>query len=60
MAEVWFVDLDPAVRVERLVARHVRFGKSPESAREWVLRSDEANARLVEASRHHADLVVTA
>lgn len=60
MAEVWFVDLDPTVRVERLVARHVRFGKSPEAAREWVLRSDEANARLVEGARYRADLLVTA
>lgn len=60
LAEVWFVDLDPAERVERLVARHIRYGKTPQAAREWVLRSDEANARLVEAGRHLADHVVTA
>jgi pantothenate kinase len=58
LAETWYVDVDPAVRVERLVARHVRFGKSPEQARAWVERSDEANARLVEATRERADLVV--
>lgn len=60
LTEVWFVDLDPAERVERLVARHIRFGKTPEAARDWVLRSDEANARRVEAGRHLADHVVTA
>ena len=60
MSEVWYVDLDPATRVERLIGRHVRFGKAPARAREWVLRSDEANARLVEGSRGRADLVITA
>ena len=57
--EVWYVELDREIRLERLVARHVRFGKSPAEAREWVLRSDEANARLIEAHRDRADLVVT-
>lgn len=60
LAEVWYVDVDPALRLERLVARHVRFGKSHEEARAWVLRSDEANAALVAASREAADLVVEA
>lgn len=60
LAEVWYVDVDPALRVERLVARHVRFGKAPADARAWVLRSDEANAALVAASREAADLVVEA
>lgn len=53
--EVWFVFTDDSLRVERLVARHVRSGKSPESARDWVARVDEPNARLVEASRAAAD-----
>ena len=56
--EVWFVDIDNAVRVPRLIARHVEFGKTPEEAREWVMRSDEANAVLVAASRDRADFVV--
>ncbi len=56
--EAWYVDLDAEVRVTRLIDRHVRFGRSPSAAREWVLRSDEANARLIEASRGRADLVV--
>ena len=56
--EVWFVEVDDAVRVPRLIARHIEFGKSPEEAREWVLRSDEANAAVVAATRDRADVVV--
>src|SRR5436190_586665 len=56
--EVWFVDVDDAVRVPRLIARHIEFGKSPDEAREWVLRSDEANAALVAATRGRAGVVV--
>ncbi|ABL83337.1 MULTISPECIES: nucleoside/nucleotide kinase family protein [unclassified Nocardioides] len=55
---VWHLVLDQTVRVERLVARHVAFGKTPEAARAWVMRVDRANARLVEACRDRADLVV--
>jgi pantothenate kinase len=58
LAEVWYVDLDDELRRERLISRHVQFGKSPDEAREWVLRSDEANARLVAATRAAADVVV--
>jgi pantothenate kinase len=56
--EVWFVDVEDAVRIPRLIARHIEFGKSPDEAREWVMRSDEANAALVAATRGRADIVV--
>jgi len=56
--EVWFVDIDDAVRVPRLIARHIQFGKSPDEAYEWVMRSDEANAALVAETRDLADVVV--
>jgi len=54
--EVWFVDTDDALRRDRLVQRHIRFGRTPQAAREWVDRTDEPNARLVAASRHRADV----
>lgn len=57
--EVWFVDIDDAVRVPRLIARHIEFGKSPDEAREWVMRSDEANAAVAATSRSRADVVVS-
>jgi pantothenate kinase len=56
--EVWFVDIDDAVRIPRLINRHIEFGKSPEAAEEWVMRSDEANAALVMESRRRADVIV--
>jgi pantothenate kinase len=58
--EVWYLDLDDAVRRRRLVARHVEFGKSPAEAEAWVTRVDDANAELVAASRGRADRWVTA
>ena len=55
---VWHLRLDDGVRRERLVARHVAFGKTPAEARAWVARVDEPNARLVESCSARADLVV--
>ena len=49
--ETWFVEIDDAVRVDRLIRRHIEFGKTPEQAAEWVHRLDEQNARLVAATR---------
>lgn len=57
-AEVWFCEQDDRVRVERLVERHVAFGKPREAAQNWVGQVDEPNARLVEATRGRADLVI--
>jgi pantothenate kinase len=54
--EVWFVDIDDDLRRDRLQQRHVRHGRTPQAAREWVERTDEPNARLIAASRHRADL----
>ena len=56
--ETWFLDVDPVLRRQRLVARHVQHGRTPEQAERWVARSDDANAVLVEATRDRADLVV--
>ena len=54
--EVFDVAVD--LRVHRLIERHIAHGRSPQAAREWVLRSDEANARLVAATADRADVVV--
>jgi pantothenate kinase len=56
--EAWYVEMDDDTRIGWLIQRHIAYGKSPEAAREWVLRSDQVNARIVAASRHLADLVV--
>jgi pantothenate kinase len=56
--EVWHVRVDETVRLERLIARHVEFGKTPDEARAWVERVDQPNAVLVEAAAERADRVV--
>lgn len=56
--EVWFVAPNENLRVARLVERHVRYGKTPEQAREWVWRSDELNAAIVAPTRVRADIVI--
>lgn len=53
-----YIDVDDMTRVDRLVARHVRHGRSPEEALEFVRRSDEANATIVAATRPRADVMI--
>lgn len=56
--EVWHLRLPDTVRVPGLVARHEAHGRTPTAAREWVHRSDEANARLVAAAASRGDAVL--
>lgn len=56
--EIWYVQVDPALRLERLVARHVQFGRSRQAALDWVQATDEPNARLIEASARRAHCIV--
>ena len=58
LTECWYVDVDPDLRLERLVARHERHGRTRAAALQWVEQTDEPNARLIESTRDHADLVV--
>ncbi|MFE0190564.1 nucleoside/nucleotide kinase family protein [Streptomyces sp. NPDC058989] len=57
--EVWYVELDNPERIRRLIDRHERFGRPRADAERFVHTSDEANARLVAATRDHADLVIS-
>jgi len=56
--EAWYVEVDEAQRLARLQARHMRFGRSLQEARDWIAQTDEPNARLIESTRVHADRVV--
>ena len=58
--EVWYADLDDRERLRRLVERHRRYGKDEASAVAWATGTDEANARLIAATRDRADLIVPA
>jgi pantothenate kinase len=46
--EAWFLEPEEEIRIERLVARHVAFGKPPAAARAWSLGTDQRNAELVQ------------
>jgi pantothenate kinase len=56
--EVWFVDTPHALRLERLVARHVSFGMDQAAAEAWAHGPDEANARLIQATKPGADRII--
>lgn len=53
-----YVHLDHVTRHDRLIARHIAFGKTPVAAREWALGTDERNALLIAAGAPRADLVL--
>ena len=55
--EVWYVDVDDALRIERLAARHQQFGRSRNEAIAWVNNTDEPNARLIATGKQRANLV---
>lgn len=56
--QVWHLACAEEVRIARLVARHVEFGKTRSEAEEWVRRVDQPNAVLIESARDRADLVL--
>ena len=58
-AEVWFCQTPAEARLERLVHRHERHGRSPEAARDWAENVDGANAVLIERSAARAALRVS-
>jgi pantothenate kinase len=53
-----YLDVPGEIRVPRLLERARRGGRDEAAARDWVYRNDEANARIVAASRDRADLVM--
>jgi len=56
--EAWYVVQDEDTRLRLLIDRHVEFGKAPDFARDWVMRSDQRNAEVVEATQSRADALV--
>jgi len=56
--QVWWLEGDEALRIERLRQRHVRHGKSPEAADDWMARVDGPNAEVAARTADRADLVV--
>jgi len=56
--EVWYVQPDDTLRRQRLLGRHVAAGKSHAEALAFTDGSDAANAELVTATRHRADVLI--
>ena len=53
-----YLDFPGQARVAGLIRRQRSFGLDAEAALDWVMRSDEANARLIETTRRYADAVL--
>lgn len=54
----WYVAVDEALRLRRLVNRHLGYGRPPALAHAWAHGSDQRNADLVARTRRAADAVV--
>lgn len=56
--DCWYIDVDDALRRQRLVARHMRHGRDAPAAQAWVEHTDEPNARRIAATRARAQAVL--
>jgi pantothenate kinase len=54
----WYIELDERLRTERLIARHMQFGRSRQDAADRAHGSDLRNARLVAHTKVRATRVV--
>lgn len=53
-----YLAIDPRIRLDRLVARHVAHGKTPDAARAWATGPDEANAALIRRGADRAEVLL--
>ena len=58
LTEIWYININDDVRIERLVKRHEFYGKDQESALNWATGSDEINAKIVESTASKADVII--
>lgn len=56
--EVWYLEPPETARLDRLVRRHLAFGRDLPAAQQRATGSDQNNAELITATRSRADLVV--
>lgn len=54
-----YIEAPQPARIGSLLRRQRARGLAEDDARDWVFRSDEANARLIAATRPRADAVLT-
>ncbi len=56
--ECWYVDLDDALRIERLIQRRLDLGYSRAESVAWATGSDEVNAHVIGKTRPLADVIL--
>jgi pantothenate kinase len=54
----FYIEIDDEIRLQRLIDRHIRYGKSPEAAKAWSLGSDETNARFIATTKDLASAII--
>jgi len=55
--EVWYLDIDDALRESRLLQRHMQFGKTRAQALAWITQTDAPNALRIALTRSRADCI---
>jgi len=58
LTEIWYININDSLRIERLVKRHEFYGKDKESALNWATGTDEINAKIVESTAARADVII--
>lgn len=53
-----YLEIDENLRLQRLHARHVEFGKNPEFASQWMDSVDNPNAAVIRASKKNAEYLL--
>jgi pantothenate kinase len=56
--EVWYIEVDDNLRLDRLTKRHQSHGRNHDEAFAWATGSDQRNAELVAQTRDKADVIV--
>ncbi|MBK1682101.1 nucleoside/nucleotide kinase family protein [Rhodoferax fermentans] len=56
--ETWYLDVPDDLRESRLLARHMRFGRTEQQARDWIASTDAPNALRIAQGRARADVCV--
>jgi pantothenate kinase len=56
--ETWYLDVPEDLRYSRLLARHMRFGRTEQQARDWITSTDEPNAVRIAQGRARADVLL--
>jgi pantothenate kinase len=56
--EVWYIEVDDKLRLDRLIKRHQSYGKNYDEASAWASGTDERNAELIAKTRDKADVII--